>query len=51
MVAREQHKMLECTDPNNNRPISEASAGGGLSLDVLASVQEILAIVSNTVLL
>ena len=28
MVARQQHKMLECADPNNNTPISEAGAGG-----------------------
>ncbi|XP_064382225.1 IQ motif and ankyrin repeat domain-containing protein 1-like isoform X2 [Halichondria panicea] len=28
VVARYQHKLVECTDPNNNTPLSEAAAGG-----------------------
>ena len=28
VVARHQHKLVECTDPNNNTPLSEAAAGG-----------------------
>ena len=28
MVARFQYKLVECTDANNNTPLSEAAAGG-----------------------
>ena len=28
VVARYQHKLVECSDPNNNTPLSEAGAGG-----------------------
>ncbi len=28
LVARHQHKRMECTDPNNNTPLSKAVAGG-----------------------
>ena len=27
-VSRHQYKLVECTDPNNNTPLSEAAAGG-----------------------
>ena len=27
-VARHQYKLVECTDPNKNTPLSEAGAGG-----------------------
>lgn len=27
-VSRYQYKLVECSDPNNNTPLSEASAGG-----------------------
>lgn len=28
VVARYQYKLVECKDPNNNTPLSEAGAGG-----------------------
>ncbi len=28
VVTRHQHKLVECTDPNKNTPLSEAAAGG-----------------------
>lgn len=28
VVSRHQYKLVECTDANNNTPLSEASAGG-----------------------
>lgn len=31
IVKRLQYKLVDCTDPNNNTPISEAAAGGTFS--------------------
>ena len=28
IVRIQQHKLVECTDPNGNTPVSEAAAGG-----------------------
>ena len=28
VIERFQYQLIQCTDPNNNTPLSEASAGG-----------------------